>query len=178
MQRHRGGDVETDRLRDELGPDGDPSRRQAGTPSQGVDDGAKHHVAGDHAGAGRDPDLVFLLAERPAGFDVALVELPREQQREMLLLDPADQLGVGLEHRRDRRHLLFRLDEGVDALRQCRLDRRPKPAQPRAGGLIEGVELQPWLEIGREIETHGIRCRRRGRLFLIPLIVREMLKAG
>src|SRR6266702_3569617 len=58
------------------------------------------------------------------------------QQREMLLLDPADQVAVGLEHRRDRRHLLFRLDEGVDALRQCRLDRRPNPTQPRAGGLM------------------------------------------
>src|SRR6266699_7151508 len=115
----------------------------------------KHHVAGNHAGARRNPDLVFLLAQRAAGFDVVLVELPREQQREMLLLDPADQLAMGLEHRRNRRHLFFRLDEGIDALRQCGLDHRPKPAQPRTGGLIERIELQPWLEIGREIETHG-----------------------
>src|SRR6266699_155714 len=102
-----------------------------------------------------------------------------KQQREMLLLDPADQVAVGLEHRRDRRHLLFRLDEGVDALRQCRLDRRPNPTQPRAGGLIEGVELQPWLEIGREIETHGSAAAgaaaERGRLFLTRLIAREIL---
>ena len=67
----------------------------------------------------------------------------------MLPLDRADQLAVGLEHRRNRRHLLFRLDEGIDALRQRRLDQRPKPAELRAGRFVECIELQPGLEIGR-----------------------------
>src|SRR5262249_18482718 len=100
-------------------------------------------------------DLVFLLAERAARLDIALVELAAEQQRVMLLLQGSDALAKGLEHRRNRRHLLFRRDEGVDSDCECRLDQGPEPAQLRTGGLIELIELQARFEIRRRVESHG-----------------------
>src|SRR5262249_27748720 len=94
VQRHRGGDVEADRLGDELGPGDGPLGREARVPSQRIHHGAQHHVAGDHAGARGDADLVFLLAQRAAGFDITLAELAAEQQRVMLLLHAADALAM------------------------------------------------------------------------------------
>jgi hypothetical protein len=155
MQRHRRGDVEADRLGDDFRAGGYPGAGETCAARQPIERGAKYHVAGDHPRAGRNPDLVFLLAQRPAGLDVALTELPGEHQRKMLLLDPANEIAVSPEHRRHRRHLRLRLDEGVDAFGKRRLDHGPELAQTRTGRRVEIVELEPRLEIRWQLEAHG-----------------------